>query len=282
MDEPLSTETSSDEEAGNDLDPSATAEVADTNRKSSASWFRFSLKTLLVLVLVCALVAGWWSDRWRLNKQLTLSNVRIKVMRDRREFERLLQGSRQLVDFDDIDTSRADIVPLEADRYANQGIVIRGQSGQFASRTFGHPAQFPPVTRPNSFAPGPKAKKPHTANNPGGNKTNVTFTVEDRPGLASGFGVTFIDADWPSEGQCSITVFGWDGRELAVGDNISGPSGGGVFVGIVAMDEQGNLIPAISKVKIVNGSGWPSNEKVEGVTLDDLLFSLPVPNDVAK
>ena len=48
-------------------------------------WIRFSLRSLLTVILLVALMIAWQSDRRRLSRQLQLATVRIEVIRDQKQ-----------------------------------------------------------------------------------------------------------------------------------------------------------------------------------------------------
>ncbi len=69
---------------------------------------------------------------------------------DRATFEARL-GTVNLITFDDVDTGASDPASFAADRYlATQGMTITGEAGQYASRDFGYPSEFPPISPYNS------------------------------------------------------------------------------------------------------------------------------------
>ena len=230
---------------------------------------RFSLKAAFVVTLVCALLIAWAKDRYQLERTREFATVRIEVYTNRAAFEKRLGGLVRCIDFDDIDTTKTDGVPFSSTRYASRGIHIKGTKGQFAGRTFGFPNEYPAASQPNSYAPGPKGA------NPGGNTTDVTFTVGKQSAMVAGFGVTFIDADYPGLGASSITAYGWADRQIGTAAGFRGASGSKVFRGLVAVDSNGKPIRAISRVQLINGTGWPGVDRGDGVTLDDMAFGVP-------
>jgi hypothetical protein len=125
------------------------------------------------------------------------------------------------------------------------------------------------------YAPGPISKRAMG----GGRETMVSFSVNGSTAAVAGFGVYFIDPDWPDwdsgRGQCSLAVYSSGNKDLA-SKNISGKDREQVFIGFVAIDGNGNPVPAIHSARIINGSGWPGNDNNEGVTLDDFIFGKPV------
>ncbi len=232
---------------------------------------RFSLKAAFVVTLVCALLIAWAKDRYRLERTREVATVRIEVYKDRASFEKRLGGLIRSIDFDDIDTTKSDVVPFLTTRYASRGIHIKGTAGQFAGRTFGHPEDYPAASQPNSYAPGPKTI-------PGAKTTDVTFTVGKQGAMVTGFGVTFIDEDYSGMGPSSLTAYGWADRQIGVAEGFCGTNGSKIFRGLIAVDSNGNPIPAISRVQLINGTGWPDSDAGDGVTLDDMVFGVPQPD----
>lgn len=188
-----------------------------------------------------------------------------EVYTDRAAFEARLGGNVAVVDFDDVDTSVADPVPFDADRYAaTAGMVITGEGGQYASRDFGFPGDFPHTSLPNLYAPGPVGAD-------GANDTDVTFVSGGGPALVTGFGALVIDADFPEIGESSLAVFDAADRLLA-SEVVSGPDGSQLFRGIVTVDDQtGEPVPAIRRAHLVNGTEWPANDVGDDVALDDFV-----------
>lgn len=232
-------------------------------------WPVFSLRTLLIGAAFLALVFAWRRDHASLTNQLQLANARIEIYTSRKAFEKRLRELRK-VDFDDIDTTTKDVVAFQKDRYRQKGVVISSAGGQFAGRTFGFPRQYPAASGANTYSPGPIGKNPATT------RTTVSFVAGGRTGRAAAFGVSFIDADFPSAGASSITVFGAGGRQLASQQGFSGPNAAPIFRGMIAVDDQGSPLPAITRVEIKSGSGWPGVDAGDGVVLDDFTFSPPV------
>lgn len=203
------------------------------------------------------------------------TRLQVKIISDRKEFEAAL-ANPMLVDFDDIKTSSdGAVVEFKSDRYESKGLVINGESGQFVSRTFSYPSNFIPTSKPNSFAPGPKADK-NGGKEDGGNQTTVTFLSQAKAASTSGFGLNFIDANYPSYGECKLIAYDAEGLPLGEANDIKTTSGGSLFRGVVVLDESGKPVPAIASVKIINGSGWPELAAAEGVVLDDFIFAPPV------
>ena len=182
-------------------------------------------------------------------------------------------GSVNIVDFDDIDASGSDQVAFDPERYLDsEGIIITGEDGQFVSEDFGYPIDFPPVSSPNSFAPG-AVSEPFG----GGNETQVTFGAGAADALTSGFGLWFTDADYATDGPCSLAVYNSASKRVGLVTGIETGDGGHAFCGIVMIDEATDEpVAVISRVKIVNGQGWPGGDDNEGVCLDDFRFGSPV------
>jgi len=181
------------------------------------------------------------------------------------------------VTFDDIGTPQDGHVVFEAGRYANShGIVIsaRGGGGQYVSQTFGWPGEFKAVSPPNMYAPGPV--------NGGERATVVTFRVGNLRAGVAGFGLWFLDPDWPDwpapgMGACKVTAYGALGNELFSSPVMSGPNASQVFCGLVAVDSKTHLpTPAIVRLVIHAGSGWPAISSGEGAPMDDFIFDQPI------
>ncbi len=214
--------------------------------------------------------------RRRLEQLLDGYRVRLERYTNRAAFLKRLKDQVREVNFDDLDTSKDDVVAFAADRYARKhGIVITGQGGQYAGRTFGYPGDYPPVSAPNTYAPGPVAKRDAAAG-AGGSRTDVSFTVGEESAAVVAFAAVFLDADYPGIGPSSLSAFDRRGKPLGDPNVVEGGNGSQVFCGVVAADAAGNLVPAISRVRLVNGSNWPGVDAGEGVTLDDFLFTDPV------
>ena len=93
--------------------------------------------------------------------------------------------------------------------------------------------------------------------------------------LVAGFGVVFIDADFPGDGP-SCFPSSTPGHSLATTGIVSGADASQLFRGIVAIDgDTDQPVTAITSAPIVSGQGWPGNGANEGVVLDDLVFSTP-------
>ncbi len=203
------------------------------------------------------------------------TNVTVTNYDDRAAFEAALadRGIR-VVDFDDIDTSTADPVPFATDRYADShGAVIVGTDGQYVDEQFSYPEDFRPVSAPNQYAPGPKHVRGKDA---GGHGTDVTFRASDRAGCVAGFGVVFIDADFSGIARSSIALFDGNNKLLGANDDIDGDDGSQLFRGMIAADKDGQPVPTVARVHLVNGNEWPERATGEGVTLDDMVFDRPV------
>lgn len=214
--------------------------------------------------------------RRRLERVLDWYRVRLEWYTDRALFRKHLKNAVTVVTFDDIDTSKEDDVSFAANRYEKRhGIIITGQGGQYVGRTFGFPKDFPPVSAPNMYAPGPKALR-NAGQGAGGCKTNVTFTFEGKPAVTAAFGAVFIDADYPEVGPSSLAVFDRNNKRIGDVRVVSGPDASQIFCGVIAKDGAGAIVPSIARVHLVNGGNWPGVEPGEGVTLDDFVFAKPV------
>ena len=205
--------------------------------------------------------------------------IKIETSTQRAAFEACLKQPIRTVNFDDIDTSDTGPVPFDSDRYAaSAGVIIKRTEGQYVDESFGWPGEFKPGSPPNMYAPGP----PATASDPpprGGHRTELTFAANGSKAAVAGFGAVFIDADFPGIGPCMIRAFDPSGNELVSWYGFSGKNGSKLFRGIVALNDKGQPVPAIFRVEIVNGNEWPSVDVGEGVTLDDLVFAVPVATD---
>lgn len=191
-----------------------------------------------------------------------------EVYSARAPFEARL-GVVRTVGFDDIDTSAVDPMAFAANRYgASLGIVITGASGQYASRGFGFPADYPPSSAPNEYAPGPIETTIG-----GGNETQLTFVTGSQPAGVAGIGVVFIDPDVPF--ASSLTLFDQNGMQLA-SESVPAADGALVFRGLVTVDDvTGTPTAIIARARVVNGTGWPAGTLNDGVPLDDLVFGVP-------
>ena len=182
-----------------------------------------------------------------------------------------------VVNFDDIDTSGIDPVAFAADRYlGSHGIIITGEQGQYASPVFGSTYDFAPVSAPNMYAPGP-VDMSSCSGWDGGNDTDVAFSKDALGGSTAGFGLYFVDADWPGDGPSGFAIYDNEGNELGRSGTVRTLNRGKRFVGLVTVDKATNQpIAAIAWVNIVNGSGWLENDCNEGVALDNFVFRKPV------
>jgi len=187
-------------------------------------------------------------------------------------------GTVKRVTFDDIDTSTQDPVPFLSDHYlATHGIRISalGGGGQYVSRNFSTASEYLPVSSPNIYAPGPIG---------GGEAYTVaTFASGLIPACVSGFGLFFLDPDYPDwprpgMGACTVTIFDSAGQRLAASSAISGPNASQRFFGFVIVDgDTGQPTPVIAQVVIKAGTGWPASSNQEGAPMDDFTFSSPTP-----
>jgi len=234
-------------------------------------WFRFRLKTLLLIVLLVSIICGWVRDRHLLHQAREIGRIRIEIYSDPHTFANRLRRAVRVVDFDDIDTELTDIAPFKSNRYQSQGLIIEGADGQYVGQTFFQPRDFTAASQPNAYAPGPVGK------NPGGNSTDVTFLDGKSRGLVSGFGLNFIDVDFSMIQPSGLELYDRYGNLLATYNSIVGPNRTPVFCGIVAVDPGGNPIPVIARVKLTNGTGWPGIDSGETVTMDDFTFAIPAP-----
>lgn len=201
------------------------------------------------------------------------AGVLMQRFTDRDAFEAALADlCVQVIDFDDIDTSGKGPASFAADRYAaSTGAVITGTDGQFADEAFSFPTDFVPTSAPNMYAPGPV----NGVDDAGGFETDITFVDGANAGCVAGFGAVFIDADFPGIARSSLAAFSADDTQLDLNDTFDGANGSQLFIGVIATDDAGNLVPVISRVHLVNGNEWPERDTDEGVTLDDFVFDRP-------
>ena len=204
------------------------------------------------------------------------SELNIEFVTDRAEFEKRFEQVKT-IDFEDVETpdSIDAVVSLDANRYEKQGLVITGTEGQFVGRGFGYPANFRALSGRNMFAPGPQADGA-AAKGAGGHETRANFVVGGVAALSAGCGVHFIDCNG---GESGLIAFDATGNELGRKLDLSGAAGKALFLGIVTSGKDGRPVPAISSVKLFNGSGWPAVYNNDGIVLDDILFSPPVDSD---
>jgi hypothetical protein len=200
--------------------------------------------------------------------------ILFETYNSRSAFEARLGGNPSVIDFEDIDTSVIDPRQFSTDRYRDStGAIIRGETdeGQYASRSFGFPSDFPPTSGVNIYAPGPVGLVVGT-----NTTTLVTFLSGGQPAAVTGFGAVFIDADFPGLGPSSLSVFDLEDSFLATTGTISGGNASQLFRGIVAVDDATDTpTPVIGLVELVSGNAWPTVETFdsEGVVLDDFVFS---------
>jgi hypothetical protein len=200
--------------------------------------------------------------------------------RARAEFSTAARAALTTIDFDDVAVGHDQLAPFDADRYRQKGISIRGTGGQYAISRLWMPAWYAPETPPNMYSPGPPAAADAVPVS-GGHATNVTFRAGEAPGCTAAFAATLLDVDYPDLGPSGFTVYDGAGRALhgAIGapDGVTGGDLEPVFLGMVALDGQGNPVPAIARVYLENGNAWPGVSRGEGAMLDDFLFTAPIP-----
>lgn len=184
-----------------------------------------------------------------------------------------LEGCVRRVGFDDVFTTGAEPTAIEADRYAELGLILTApsQGGQYVHPDFGLPQDFIAVSQPNVFAPGPK----NVGSDRGGYRTTATFEVESVIGSVAGFGAYFLDTDYPELKVSGFTAY--DGRRRPLGPfaEVSGASASRLFLGVVAV-LRGTPVAAIHRVELETGDGWVGAAELnEVVALDDVLFGIP-------
>ncbi len=201
------------------------------------------------------------------------ATISFETFTDRTAFETRLGGAVHVIDFDDVDTASVDPAPFPFYRYLfSDGVLIEGEDGDFASRSFGFPLDFPPNSSPNVYAPGPISFQLGQ----GGKSTQLEFLHGLQYGAVAGVGVVFIDADFPADGPSFLTVYDASGVARATTGTVSGGNGSRLFRGIVAVDDgTSQPVQLITLAVIQNGQGWPGNDANEGVVLDDLVFGVP-------
>lgn len=200
--------------------------------------------------------------------------VTVVEYQDENAFLAALAGDPQRIDFDDVGAPGPDPEPIDEDRYVALGILIEGQSGQFAHGDFGRPVDNIPVSSPNMYAPGPPSDD--GAGEPGGHETRVRFQEAGAAGCVSGFGLYFVDPRPESGAGGALTALDVDGAAIGTPVVFEGESVGPLFRGIVVVDEDGDPVPAMGGVQIINGPGWPGGEDAtKGMPLDDFIYDAP-------
>lgn len=198
-----------------------------------------------------------------------------EILTDRTAFSRAIGGKPVVIGFDDVQTPESGEAAFDPGRYRDKGVMIHGEGSQYAGRSFGYPGNFIPVSKPNTYAPGPTGGTDPAG--VGGNLTEVTFVdPAGRPALVSAFGAAFVDVNYPSYGKSALVAFDAAGREVARTEGFKGRTGRPVFVGVRAIDSAGKPAAKIATVRLITGSGWPGVSSNEGVTLDDLTFAAPL------
>lgn len=200
------------------------------------------------------------------------SAMTLEIYRSKDEWAARLEGCVRTVSFDDVEVGAAPVL-IATDRYAASGLVLTSadQGGQFVHTDFGLPADFPPVSAPNIFAPGPE----NTATSPGGHRTFATFLHEGTRANVAGFGAYFIDTDYPEIKLSGLTAY--DGQRRLIGPftDTRGPSGSQLFLGVVSV-LNGEPVAGIHEVEIGTGDGWVGAASLyEVVALDDVMFGIP-------
>ncbi|MDB4533818.1 hypothetical protein N9242_03030 [Vicingaceae bacterium] len=205
-----------------------------------------------------------------------MTSIEIIPVYDAKEFNSRLDGKVNVVNFDDVETSVDDAVKFAPDRYAKSlGLSIASRGGeQFAGRTYNFPTDFVASSGPNSYAAGPRAEQTASKNS-GGHETDFRFSVDGERASTSGFGAIFIDADHPDVGTCEMKVFDFSDRLLKTVGPITTAHGARKFVGVIARNYRGEVVPAIGAIYIKTGCSWVEVDAGEGVTLDDITFARP-------
>ena len=194
-------------------------------------------------------------------------NVHVEIIESRTDFEASLQDVQiNVVDFEDVNTSSADPVFIEIDRYlASHGVYITGTDGQYVDDEFLWTSDYNSTSGTNMYAPGP------IEIDAGGFTTMIHFQEES---CVYGIGVMFIDADFPELGPSGLEIFDSNEEQLQETTEFSSTSGEAIFRGFLTLDEQGNIVKGIASSRIKNGNVWPMSNCCDGVVLDDLMFGI--------
>ena len=149
------------------------------------------------------------------------SGVTLEVYDSFQTWAGRLEGCVRTVGFDDVDVASTPL-RIESDHYASLGLILTAANagGQYVHPDFGLPADFPAVSVPNVYAPGP----PDTPNSPGGHETTATFVVDGRPAKVAGFGAYFLDTDYPDIKLSGLTAFDGQRRPLGPFADVQGPA----------------------------------------------------------
>jgi tetratricopeptide (TPR) repeat protein len=200
--------------------------------------------------------------------------VRIELYDNEDAFTRRLNSNVNKIDFDDIDASegaRAFKMDFYQKRY---GVQFLNRGGQYVGTNFQYPSNYVPRSKPNMYAPGPKADGSAKLGS-GGNKTKLAFFSGSTSRRVAGVGIYFIDVNYPGLGKSGITVIGPDQVVFAKDEGFYSGTGKAIFRGMISIDEENRPVSMIESAELVNGSGWPEVYANEGVVMDDLVFAIP-------
>ena len=204
--------------------------------------------------------------------------VTVETFTDYNAFLKLLGSQAQVVNFDDVPTLPLDPSSpsyrygyFDSGRYANQGILIRAETG--AQAVWSLPS-VGAVSPPNVYSAALGAAPfPPTFRE----VSELSFTRAGAPALTSGFGTFFInnyEAFGPGTGSVSfMEAYGADGSLLVRGDPATTAPNGSTFLGFATVDSSsGALVPAIDQIQVIAGL-----HDLVDVYLDNFTFATPVP-----
>jgi hypothetical protein len=197
-------------------------------------------------------------------------DVLVEVIRDAAAFEARFSYS---IDGEEIDFSSVNVpadggpVSFAEDAFSSAGLRMIAAGGRYAHPDFGLPAAYAvSATGGNRYAPGPIVSV--DAGAPAG--ANLTELRFEAPGCAtaatSGFGALFVDADVAGNSRLRV----YDSADALIAEEtVTTAAGEEAFLGIVTTNASGAPVPAVFRVEVVNGEGWPANVNNDGVVLDD-------------
>ena len=225
---------------------------------------RFTLKTLLVAILVAALLIVWMQERGKRLEMTRLAGAQLEVCDSLAELKTALGASDlQVVDFDDVDTSKTDYVAFAADRYADRGITVTGEGGQYAGRVFSNPKraggilQYSPNSAPNSYAPGRLRRATRLRprrRQPDGHHVYGRRTVSWCGGLRRGVHRRRL-AQWRCNSADRVRLGRTEDRRDSGGPRRK--RNARIPRRWWSRTRTGRLMPVISHVEVINGGCWP-------------------------